>query len=346
MQLQDATPVKDNAAWEVRRRELINVLAHYEYGYLPPVYGKTVGSVTNINGKCCSGHAVLERVAITVPVPNGSFTFPVNFFVPTRCAKAPVFVLLNFRPDAYDMYYPIEEIIDNGFAVAVLYYNDVTQDDDDMTNGLCGIIDRPQDGTGFGKISLWAWAASRVLDYLETRDEIDTSHAAVIGHSRLGKTALWCAANDTRFKYSISNDSGCCGAAYERIKHPGSCTFARALQEFPFWFCENFPKCVNSKEELPFDQHWLIAASAPRFVLINSASLDFWSDPMSEQISCIAATPAWEINGIPGYIGPFVQAEVDVPYLDGSIGYVRRDGGHFLGRADWLNTIDFIRKHW
>ena len=228
----------------------------------------------------------------------------------------------------------------------MIYYNDVTTDDGAMENGLAGMFTRNNDGTGYGKISLWAYAASRVLDYLETRDEIDMEHAGVIGHSRLGKTALWCGANDTRFKYIVSNDSGCSGAAYERDKHEGAETVKIITNAFPFWFCENFLKYVGHEDERNFDQHFLLAASAPRCVLINSASMDLWADPMSEQESCIGASPAWEVQGLKGYEGPAEQAKVGQAWTDGSIGYLRRDGIHFLSRADWLTAMDFARKHW
>jgi len=144
---------------------------------------------------------------------------------------------VNFRDDNPDRYQPTEEIIDNGFAVLTVCYKDVTSDDGDFTNGLAGVLfpDGKRGADDSGKISMWAWAASRLLDYAETlSDKLDLEKSVVCGHSRLGKTALVAAMFDSRFKFSYSNDSGCSGAALARGT-TGE-TVEDICDRFPFWF--------------------------------------------------------------------------------------------------------------
>ena len=203
---------------------------------------------------------------------------------------------------------------------------------------------RKYDGTDWGKISMWAWGASRVLDYLLTRSEVDSENVAVIGHSRLGKTALWCAAQDERFRFAFSNDSGCAGAALERIKHENAETIESITRVLPYWFCENYHRYAKNVESMPFDQHFLLGAIAPRFLCVGSASLDAWADPYSEQLCCCEASQAWEVNGHMGFVGPKESAHIGDSFHEGNIGYHLRDGIHFLGRTDWLQYMAFMKK--
>lgn len=339
----DGTPVNDPAQWPARRAELLDILRREEYGTSPAAPAAVTGEVAEVTTACCSGHAVLERIHISFETDNGPFTFPINLFLPKSDKPVPVFVLINFRPDAYDRYYSAEEITDNGFALAVIHYNDVTTDNGDFTNGLAAMYDRSV--YSWGKIGMWAFSASRVLDYLLTRPEIDTANAAVIGHSRLGKTALWCAAQDERFRFGISNDSGCGGAAYERGKVTGNEMVRQITINFPYWFCEKYQEWVDRADEMPFDQHFLLAALAPRYLCVGSAEEDFWAAPIHEQASCIGASPAWELHGLPGYLGTHEPAVPGDDFAAGRIGYHLRSGIHYLGRGDWLSYMSYIKKN-
>lgn len=341
----DQAPVKTEADWLFRRKELLDILAREEYGITPPAPGHVTGIVKSTESDCCSGHAVLEQIDIQFDTPTGEFSFPMQFFSPTDGKRHPLIILLNFRADAYDRYFSAEEIIDNGFALAVIHYTAVTADSADFSDGLARHYARRGDGTDWGKIGMWAFAMSRALDYLKTRDTVDENNVAAAGHSRLGKAALWCAAQDERFRFALSNDSGCGGAALEKTKHEGGETIAHMAAMFPFWFCENRNRYANNAPAMPFDQHFLLALIAPRFLAVGSASLDQWADPYSEQLACVAATPAWEIFGKKGYTGKTDPAAVGETFSDGSVSYHMRDGIHFLGRADWLCYLRFMKDN-
>lgn len=345
LQFVDGKPVHSAADWQLRRRELLEILQREEYGYMPPAPKEVRGEVTDTVEKCCAGHARLETIRISFDTPKGEFSFPVKFFCPVKEGKYPLFLLINFRPDAYDMYFPAEEIIDNGFALAMIYYNDITTDDGDMANGLSGCYARTNPDTDWGKLGMWAWGMSRALDYFVTRPEIDTDNIAVIGHSRLGKTALWCGATDERVKFTFANDSGCGGSALEQTKHEGGETIEVMNRVFPFWFCGNRQQYANHIDQMPFDQHFLVGAIAPRYVALGGAQQDVWADPYSEQLCCIAASPAWEICGKQGFVGPETFANVGDDFAEGSVGFHYRDGVHFLGRADWLSYMAFFKAH-
>lgn len=343
LKFENGESVKTASDWERRRAEIIKVLSEQVYGYMPPAPKKVTATIGENPRNCCSGHATLEKVTVSITTEIGEFSFPMNFFVPKGDKKSPLILMMNFRPDEYDRYCPVEEIIDNGFALAVFCYKDVSSDDADFTNGLSGVMPRGDEPTAWGKISLWAWAASRAIDYLFTRPEVDNENIVVAGHSRLGKTALWCAANDERVKFVCSNGSGCGGAAYERHKSPAAETVRDITNKFPYWFCDNYKNYADNPENMPFDQHFLIAAVSPRYVCVGSADRDKWADPYAEQLSCIGATPAWKLLGRDGYIGKTTAANTGDDFADGSIGYHLRDGTHFFGRGDWISFMRFIR---
>ncbi|MCR5151061.1 MAG: hypothetical protein K6B52_07535 [Clostridiales bacterium] len=331
--------------FEKRRKELINILACESYGFLPPVYGKPVSKTVSCekNGRMfCAGHIEYLENEVSFETEKGQFTIPYKMFIPDSDKPVPLFLFLNFDKYHFTKYFPVEEITDRGFAVAYIWYGDITSDDGDFTNGLAGMFTRPEDGTGFGKISLWAYGVSRVLDTLYDDERFDRDSFAVIGHSRLGKTALWCAANDERIKFAISNNAGCAGDAYERIKHEGAERNKDICKNFPFWFCENKFKYVDSPEKTPYDSHFLLAAIAPRFVLTGAASLDEWADPYSQQLSCIGATPAYELFSLKGYVGKTEQANVGDSFEDGEICFHLRHGKHFLSRNDWNIYMNII----
>lgn len=322
--------------WRIRRRELIDLLSREEYGFTPSAPEKVKAEVEPMtdwetNTHAFANKAIQQVIHLSFDTPGGRFSFPFKLAVPKSVSKAPVFVHIGFRPDFPDRYLPVEEILDHGFAVAAFCYEDVTDDSADF-NKLAAMYPRDEK-TGWGKLGMWAFAASRVLDYLETRNDIDAFRACVSGHSRLGKAALWCAAQDERFSMVVSNNSGCSGAALSHGK-TGE-TIEKITNVFPFWFCGNYQNWRGKENEMPFDQHMLIALTAPRKAYINSAQEDDWADPESEFLGCAAASEAWSIHRTAGLVTPDALPQVDIPLMDGGICYHVRTGAHFQSRTDW-----------
>lgn len=326
------------------REEMLEILQREEYGYIPdkPQNIRWEIDESYVISNFCAGKATVQKIYAVCTIDGKEFSFPFYCTIPTKCGKYPFFIHINFRDDVPDRYMPTEELIDNGFAVLSFCYKDVTADNDDFTDGLAGILyeEGKRKQSDAGKIAMWAWAAQRVMDYAETKSSVlDTDCAIVCGHSRLGKTALLTAATDERFKFAYSNDSGCSGAAITRGKQGENVKYI--CETLGYWFCENYKKYIENERNMPFDQHYLLAAISPRYVCVGSASEDLWADPFSEQLCCLAASDAFKN----GFVSNGKHALVGDCFFEGDIGYHLRRGKHYFSREDWNKLICFINKH-
>lgn len=250
--------------------------------------------------------------------------------------------------------WPIEMINDRGYALITAYYGDIDPDfDDGFLNGVHGLMPEfiaslpPEQRPG--SIAGWTYGLSCILDAIENTPSlgIDISQVAVIGHSRLGKTALWAGAIDPRFALVVSNDSGCGGAALSR-RAVGE-TVGRINSSFPHWFCDGFEKYNQNENSLPVDSHELLALAAPRPIAVGSATEDTWADPLGEFLAARDASPVYELLGIPGLLDdngqvPDQPPAPDHPYSDGAISYHVRTGGHDLAKEDWQCYLDFADR--
>ena len=288
----------------------------------------------------------LSEVILTVQVRGREFSFPIKQAIHRDGRKRPFFILNNFRPDQPDLYCPLEEIEDNEFDLISVCYKDITSDDGDFTNGVADIFVGGNDRSAHecGKIVLWAWANMRVLDYAQTIPCLDTEHAAVVGHSRLGKTALVTGAFDSRFRYIFSNNAGCSGDAANRLK--GGESVEDITRVFPYWFCPHYRDYAGKEDQMPFDQHFLIAACYPRCVCVGASSLDSWADPQAEYLTVGAASEYYERNGKVGFICPDRLPVDGEKMLGGTLGYHLKAGPHYFSRHDWNRYMEFVRRHW
>ena len=335
--------VKDHA---LGREETKTLLQNHEYGVIPPRPDHLSAELVKEAPNFAAGKAQLCEMKMNCTVGEKEFSFPFSELKPKSAGKdnrVPTFIFINFRPEVPDKYFPAEEIVDRGYAVLSFFYKDVASDDNSFKNGIARhLVSSRRAGNATSKIALWAWAAMRLMDYAETLDYVDLDNIAVIGHSRLGKTALVTGGFDERFKYVISNDSGCSGAAITRGKIGEQ--KSDICERFPFWFCPNYLNKYKSAEELPYDQHFLLALTAPRHLLIGSAELDSWADPKSEYLSLYAVKPVYNLYGLGGIPeSDSVPQPKSVIYGDHCF-YQLRHGTHYLSREDWNEYMNYIDK--
>ena len=373
----DGTKVTTKEEWLTKRRgELLKQFKDLMYGELPPLPDKVEYTEVYPRKPTLNNLAYKQETKITFKMNNNkSCSATLLLYTPINVEKAPVFVgltfvglhassldpeisitgnlLPNFSPErgTRKENYPVEEIVKRGYAVALLSCNEIFPDHiDGWKDSIFKLFYSDEELQkrlpNTSCISAWAWGISRMMDYLETLPYIDADKACVYGHSRLGKTALWCGVNDQRFKLVCVNNSGCGGAALSRRLF-GETLFTMCTKSTfgKYWFTDSLlPKAVNH-ETLPIDQHELIALVAPRCVSVHSATEDLWADPKSEYLSTYYAGCVWELFGKT----PLKSIEQPAPTtpVGTDVSYYFRVGRHALVLEDWnhyMDIADYIFK--
>lgn len=361
----DGSHIETRRQWERKRRpELLKMFSEEEYGVTPQHTGIKVKYETiATNPNALSWLATQKQVRFLFTGKNGkTHEALLLLYIPNYIKKrVPVIVSYNFhgnqtttmQPDVLfspskdlmqsagsdgwvrgeqQSRWSYEAILRRGYAVATMCYHDICPDSPDLlSHGILPLFpnytEGPRTPSEWGAIGIWAWGYSRIADYLQKKEpRIDRKRMIVMGHSRLGKTALWAGAQDERFRVVISNNSGCGGAALS--KRVFGENIARITANFPHWFCPAFNAYSENEASLPFDQHELLALIAPRPVYVASASDDQWADPKGEYLSACYAEAAYQLYGEGNH----------------NIGYHMRTGRHDVTEYDWLHYLDFLDK--
>jgi hypothetical protein len=360
-----------------RRPEILRFYQTEIYGRVPANAPVVAWAVTEVDNKAREGTAISKRVVGRMGDKSDGPRMNLTMFLPAK-ASGPVPMLLSISfgfgsggraqaagkaaapkkseapakpalalgrsPGAFDA---IGEVLGRGWGYATLNYTDIQPDRADRwTEGVIGLTLRPGQThpapEEWGTISAWAWGISRSIDYLETDTAVNSKQIAIMGVSRLGKTVLWAGAQDERVAAVFSVVSGEMGAAL--IRRDWGETLDDMAQNFPWQFAGNLQKWVGKWNDLPVDQHMLIALCAPRLVYVNGGLTDQWSDPKGEFLAMTAAGPVYRLLGRKD-LGVIELPPLDAPVAGGDLAFHYHSGGHMAVPADWKTFLDFADRH-
>lgn len=376
----DGTKVTRGQEWFERRVELLDLLQRGMYGRMPGTPGGMKAVVREIAGEELAEVAVLEEVTLSF---SGPVSPPLHLLVVRPRATKPVsaFLCINFNGNqavltnrqirmttnwisgvgnslgvsanrmtesgrgAEEKDWQVRKILERGHAFVTFHCADIEPDREDAKEGTRAAYPN----SDWGAVAAWAWGFHRAMDFLVTHTNIAAGRIAAVGWSRNGKAALLAAATDQRISMVFPHQAGCGGTAPSRHWIGGGAgaveTIERINSSFPHWFNADFKNFAKTPERLPFDQHALVAACAPRPVCLTAAMGDAWSNPRGQFEVLKAASAVYELLEV----GRLEAKELPVPNfpnIEGVLGFGYRAGAHSLTGWDWDVFLNFAAKHW
>lgn len=192
--------------WETQRVKWKALAEECLYGHAPEnvnAQGTLMQSESLWNG---AGKKETVRIAYGPQLQNH---FDAVLYVPARPGKHPAITWNQFSNHDWDECPYEEAVTQYGFIIAGFEREQVVED---KANGACPAYEA-YPGYDWGAVRAWAWAQSRLADYLLTRPDVDGQRLVCTGFSRGGKAALACGIFDERYAICapICSGAGGCG---------------------------------------------------------------------------------------------------------------------------------------
>lgn len=367
--------VKNAKMWnKVRRPEIVKMFEDEVYGHIPANVPGVTWKITNEVEMDYQGIPVIVRnlagvvdnssyPAITVEI-QAQIMWPKSVNAEFQKSGVPVIMEFGFissgatgggmgmmmgrrsgsgQPQASWQQMTLER----GWACATINPSSIQADaGSGLTNGIIGLCNKGEhrSPSDWGALRAWGWGASRFIDYLETCKEFDATKTAIEGVSRYGKAALVAMAFEPRIAAGFIASSGKGGAAGWRRDCGESIGNIVSHEEY-HWVCGNLIKygATLTENDLPVDQHELIALCAPRACFISTGTFDGdkWQDVVGSFISAYKASPVYELLGCPGLGSDLFPGVDNDELMDGPLAYRQHHGGHEAG-PNWPVFLSYF----
>ncbi len=334
----DGSIMNTKAEWEEKRKAYLELLSEMYYGKMPG-RPQTLTASELSNETICQNTVCHKVVRLCAQGEEAPVFFNVHVYRPVMLREEKLIPVVIPAADTMP-----EEIIsmavEQGFEICSFEVAEAAPDDKEkIWDGGCA---KAYPGYTWRALAMWAWLQSRVIDWLETQEDIDVTKTVVTGHSRMGKAALCCGIYDERAAVVAPAGSGCGGMASMRLS---GCRLGENIglserigvmlnkERFPYWLMENVAdygtpdgKTRFRENEIPFDANILGACVAPRRLILVEGLDDDWINPFGTQVSWLAASEVFEFLG--------VKERSAIHY---------REGGHAYTKQDWSVVLDFTK---
>ena len=325
LNMSDGTNITTASQWSSRRTEILTIMQDNSYGQWRSgetvtysVSGNTLTVYVSHNGQNAQFNATVELPATGAPPSDG---WPVIFaFGGLDGADS----MMGSKGN------PRQYALDKGYANISVPTGTVASDNNNHTGAFYTLY--PYGSTAesqTGVLMAWAWGASKVLDALEARADaefgINANNTIITGTSRNGKAAAVAGAFEERFKITVPVSSGAGGAAIYRYNSAGQTYSLSGYFSYNGggswtidsnnpqslgsiqgdsgggWFNAKF-KTFAKPENLPFDQHFLLALCADtdrHLFMVNGFEWDKWTNPPGFFYNFELTKPVFELLGVP-----------------------------------------------
>ncbi len=297
-------PITTPAQWEKKREWIKEQYQNWISGHFPPApknIKATVLSDTLTRG------VWIQMIQLNFgPDQKAKMTFELMIPHPEMSLKRPVFMTQwNHRDWA-------QLAVKRGY-IGCVYAGADLKDDTDAYMYLYPDYD-------FTALARRAWGASRVIDYLFKREEVNTEQIAISGHSRNGKQSLWAAAFDERIAAVVSSSSSTGGDMPWRYCDPqyASETLDYVTAWNGHWFHPRLNFFSGREKKLPVDQNLLATLIAPRGLLYHYSILESGLNSWSIEQNYYSVKKVYDFMHVPDHIGVHTRmgAHLSVPARD------------------------------
>jgi cephalosporin-C deacetylase-like acetyl esterase len=301
--------IKTKEEWEEKRKWIKKEYQHWISGQFPPA-PKSVKA--ELLSERTEGETLIQLIRLKFG-PQDKAVMNIELMIPKARGVLPVYMTQWTHRGWAQL------AVRRGY-IACVYAAADSKDDTEAYQALYPDYD-------FSMLMRRAWGASRVVDYLLTRKEVNKNQIAVSGHSRNGKQSLWAAAFDERIAAAISNSSSTGGDAPWRFSDPQyvseTLDYVTALNGH--WFHPRLRFFSGREDKLPIDQDLLGALIAPRGLLYHYSIVERGLNPWANEQNYYSVKKVYDFLNAPN-----------------NIGVLTRMGEHAVAARDVEKTIDFL----